>query len=58
MSSLVSRYPENRKFADYLLCGVLADKDGNIFHDVFLMLAPQLYGDGGKILSFIRRRFF
>ena len=51
MSSLVTRYPDNCKFADYLLCGILADKDGNIFHDLFLMLAPRLYGEGKKIPS-------
>lgn len=49
ISSLVTRYPKNRKYADYLLCGILADKDGNIFHDAFLLLAPKMYGDGQKI---------
>lgn len=46
MSSMVSRYPEDRKIADYLLCGVLAQKDGNKFYEAFSIIAEEQYPDG------------
>lgn len=49
MSSLVSRYPDNARYADYLLCGLLADRDGGRFYDFFRFLAPRLYPDGNGI---------
>lgn len=49
MSSLVSRYPDNARYADYLLCGLLADKDGGRFYDFFRFLAPRIYPDGNGI---------
>ena len=49
MSSLVSRYPDNARYADYLLCGLLADRDGGRFYDFFRFLAPRLYPEGNGI---------
>ena len=46
LSSMVERYKQNTKYADYLLCGLLADKDGNRFFQVFTILHPRLYSDG------------
>lgn len=49
MSSLVTRYPHNKKFADYLLCSVLAQKDGNTFMSAFSIIAQTLYPEGTGI---------
>ena len=49
MSSLVTRYPYNKKFADYLLCSVLARKDGNTFISAFSIIAQTLYPEGKGI---------
>jgi hypothetical protein len=49
MSSMVSRYPDDRKIADLLLCGVLAAKDGNKFLQHFRLIAPSQYPDGKNI---------
>ena len=48
-SSLVDRYPQNRKYADLLLCGILADKNGNNFYPVFQIIAKRMYANGEKI---------
>ena len=42
---MASRYPDNKKYADYLLCGLLADKSGNTFFSVFDMVAGTHYKD-------------
>ena len=49
MSSMVDRYTDNHKYADYLLCGILAGKDGNTFYNVFQIIAKYLYPDGKSI---------
>ena len=49
MSSMVDRYPYDKKYADYLLCGVLSEKDGNTFYNVFQIIAKTLYPDGENI---------
>jgi hypothetical protein len=49
MSALVTRYPYNKKFADYLLCSVLAQKDGNTFMSAFSIIAQTLYPEGKGI---------
>lgn len=49
MSSMYDRYPYNKKFADYLLCGVLANKDGNTFYQVFQLIAPNIFTEGCEI---------
>lgn len=49
ISSLVERYPDNRKFADYLLCGILADKDGSVFFNTFSQVSSFLYPEGKEI---------
>jgi hypothetical protein len=46
MSEMADRYKEDRKYADYLLCGLLADKDGNRFYQLFQVIAKTLYPDG------------
>lgn len=45
LSSLVTRYPDEKKYVDILLCGLLADKDGNTFMDVFDMVYEKHYKD-------------
>ena len=49
MSSVYDRYPDNRKYADLLLCGILADKNGNSFYQVFKIIAQHLYANGERI---------
>lgn len=49
ISSVYDRYPQNRKYADLLLCGILADKNGNSFYQVFQIIAKHLYANGEKI---------
>ncbi len=49
VSSMYDRYPQNPKFAHYLLCGILAEKDGNTFYNVFQIIAANLYGKGEHI---------
>ena len=46
MSEMADRYKADRKYADYLLCGLLADKDGNRFYQLFQVIAKTLYPDG------------
>lgn len=49
VSSMVDRYPDDKKLADYLLCGVLAEKDGFTFYNVFQIIAKTIYPDGVEI---------
>lgn len=43
ISSMYDRYPKDVKYADYLLCAVLAHKDANTFFKIFNVVAPQVY---------------
>lgn len=49
MSAMVDLYPQESKYADFLLCGVLAAKDGATFYQVFQIIASRLYPDGQNI---------
>lgn len=49
MSAMYDRYPQNRKLADYLLCGVLAERDGNSFYRLFHIISANLYEEKGSI---------
>lgn len=49
MSSMVDLYPQESKYADFLLCGVLAAKDGSTFYQAFQIIASRLYPDGQNI---------
>ncbi len=49
MSAMYDKYPQNPKFAHYLLCGILAEKDGDTFYQVFRIIAQTLYGKDGHI---------
>lgn len=49
MSSMVDLYPQETKYADLLLCGVLAGKDGATFYQVFNIIASRLYPGGQNI---------
>ncbi|MBR5835921.1 MAG: hypothetical protein IKY66_07120 [Bacteroidales bacterium] len=49
ISSMVDRYPNDNRFSDYLLCGVLAEKDGNTFYNIFNIVANSLYSSGKQI---------
>ncbi len=46
---LVDAYPENRKYVDLLLCGILAQKDTSLFWDIFKRVAPKVYPKGTKL---------
>lgn len=45
ISALVARYPDERKYADYLLCALLADRNANMFIKVFSMVSDRHYKD-------------
>ena len=49
ISSMYDRYPSDRRFADLLLCGFLAEKDGMTFYNIFQIVAGTLYPDGRNI---------
>lgn len=49
ISSMYDRYPMDRRFADLLLCGVLAEKDGKAFYNIFQVVSRYLYPDGSGI---------
>ena len=49
MWAMLTRYPDNSVYADYYLCSVLAEKDGNRFYKAFNVIAPELYPDGKGI---------
>lgn len=49
LSYLVDRYPADHRFADYLLCGVLAERDGQTFRNIFNIVADSLYPGGEQI---------
>ena len=49
ISSMVDRNPENRKYADLLLCSLLADEEGDKFRDLFRYIAQWQYPAGTPI---------
>jgi hypothetical protein len=49
ISSMYDRYPADRRFADLLLCGVLAEKDGMAFYNIFQVVSKYIYPDGKGI---------
>lgn len=49
MWAMLKRHPDNHKYADYYLCGALAEKDGNRFYEAFRVIAPELYPAGKGI---------
>lgn len=49
MSAMVDLYPHERKYADFLLCGILAEKDGKTFLNVLNVIASTLYPDGRNL---------
>lgn len=49
MAEMADRYPDNRKYADLLLCGLLARKDIGYFYSSFQMVAKHLYAHGEPI---------
>lgn len=49
ISSMSDRYPHDRRFADLLLCGVLAEKDGATFYNIFQVISRTQYPDGRNI---------
>lgn len=46
MASLVGRYPENRKYVDYLLCAQLSDKNAEAFLNTFSRLHDMHFSGG------------
>lgn len=49
MGAMCDRYPQNRMYADYLLCGLLARKDGNEFYPAFQVVASRQYANGERL---------
>lgn len=49
ISSMTDRYPHDSRFADLLLCGVLAEKDGAAFYKIFQVISKTQYPDGRNI---------
>ena len=49
ISAMVDRHQGDPKYADRLMCGVLSQKDGNRFLQVFHAVAPSLYVGGRRI---------
>ncbi|MBR2063567.1 MAG: hypothetical protein IJ971_02600 [Bacteroidales bacterium] len=49
ISSMSDRYPYDRRYADLLLCGVLAEKDGSTFYNIFKVISRTQYPDGQQI---------
>lgn len=49
ISSMVDRNPENRKYADLLLCSLLADEEGDKFRDLFRYIVQWQYPAGTPI---------
>lgn len=45
ITALAARYPENKKYADYFLCALLADKNAGMFMNVFNQAAGHHYPD-------------
>lgn len=46
IANMVINDQSNHKYADYILCGTLADKDSRNFLQVFSVISPSLYPDG------------
>ena len=49
ISSMYDRYPKDARYADYLLCAVLANKDASTFFKIFNVVAPRIYAGGQGI---------
>lgn len=49
MGAMADRYPNDRKYADVLLCALLANKDGNQFYPAFKVIAERQYAHGKPI---------
>ncbi len=49
MSALVERHPDNEKYAHFLLCAILAEREGIIFYEFFRTVAKTFYPDGKNI---------
>lgn len=49
ISSMVDRNRDNRKYADLLLCSLLADQEGGKFKDIFRYVAEVQYSAGTPI---------
>ncbi len=49
MGAMADRYPTERKYADVLLCALLANKDGNQFYPAFKVIAERQYAHGEPI---------
>ena len=49
ISSMYDRYPKDIKYADYLMCAALAQKDAKLFFQIFNVIAPRIYKPGESI---------
>ena len=52
MGAMADRYPTERKYADVLLCALLANKDGNQFYPAFKVIAERQYAHGEPIPAY------
>lgn len=48
-AEMYNRYPDNRKYADMFLCGLLADKNDKEFYSAFQVIATTQYAHGERI---------
>lgn len=51
VSCMMERQPEDKRYRDIILCGMLADRHGQAFHEAYCDLVAPEYTDGGKIPS-------
>ncbi len=49
ISSMYDRHADDPKFAHFMLCAILSEKNGEIFYNVFKIVAKHLYANGEHI---------
>lgn len=49
MGAMSDRHPSDRRYADILLCGLLANKNGDEFYPAFKVIAQRQYAHGEPI---------
>ena len=48
-SAMYNRYPDNHKYADMILCGLIASRSGDDFYSAFQVIAKTQYAHGEHI---------
>lgn len=52
MGAMADRYPQDHRYADVLLCGLLANKNGDDFYPAFKVVASRQYAHGEPIPAY------